>query len=360
MASVDFHKCKTASDVAAMMRHNDAVERTKHKHANKDIDITRSHLNSRWLPLGYKQTLKRYESRINYLDSTTNTNKRKDRVTCFSLCIPVPSEITDSEKFSADIRNLVESEYGTENIINGYLHRDEVHDYIDHGVWKTSLEHLHILVVPEIDGKICGKKFSGKSAMITLNNKINDICLRKYGCSFLTGEPPQKKTVEQLKEEGKTELRQLKDNLNKASGRVIAGNAKTVTLPRETYNNLSVKAALYDGRTEKALAETRAVRNAAEAVEKRYNNAVSLEYNAFEREIREKALIAENEILKKENSRLRAIIDTAVSLLESVVRLLKRLRPSETVNKLIKAINKIVVILKGDKTMEKEFESKSR
>ena len=87
MASVDFHKCKNASDVAAMMRHNDAVERTKHKHANKDIDITRSNLNTQWLNLDYSQTLKRYEKRIDYLDSTTNTNKRKDRVTCFSLCI---------------------------------------------------------------------------------------------------------------------------------------------------------------------------------------------------------------------------------------------------------------------------------
>ena len=26
MASVDFHKCKNASDVAAMMRHNDDAE----------------------------------------------------------------------------------------------------------------------------------------------------------------------------------------------------------------------------------------------------------------------------------------------------------------------------------------------
>lgn len=87
MASVDFHKCKNASDVAAMTRHNDAVERTKHKHANKDIDIRRSNLNTQWLNLDYSQTLKRYEKRIDYLDSTTNTNKRKDRVTCFSLCI---------------------------------------------------------------------------------------------------------------------------------------------------------------------------------------------------------------------------------------------------------------------------------
>lgn len=340
MASVDFKKLKTPGDVAAMMRHNDAIERTKHKHANKDIDITRSNLNTQWLPLDYKQTLERYESRIKQLDETTNTNKRKDRVTCFSLCIPVPSEIGDSEKFSNDIKKLIEAEYGTDNIINGYLHRDEVHDYIDHGVWKTSLEHLHILVVPEIDGKICGKKFSGKTAMIALNNKINDICLRKYGCSFLIGEPPQKKTVEQLKEEGEKELRQLKDNLNKASDQVITGNAKTVTLPRETYNNLSVKAALYDGRNEKALAETRAVRNAAEAVEKRYNNAVSLEYNAYEHEIYEKALIAENE-------RLRRQIDFIKRGLAEIDRFLSKYNEYGFVKAIRKAVNKLMNIIES-------------
>jgi hypothetical protein len=348
MASVDFHKCKNASDVAAMMRHNDAIERMKHKHANKDIDITRSNLNTQWLPLGYKQTLERYESRINNLDSTTNTNKRKDRVTCFSLCIPIPAEIGDSEKFSNDIKKLIEAEYGTDNIINGYLHRDEVHDYIDHGVWKTSLEHLHILVVPEIDGKICGKKFSGKTSMISLNNKINEICLRKYGCSFLTGEAPQKKTVEQLKKEGEEELRQLKANLSRTSEQVVVGNAKTVTLPRETYNNLSVKAALYDGRNEKVLAETRAVRNAAEAVEKRYNNAVSLEYNAFEREIREKELVAENE-------RLRRQIDFIKRGLAEIDRFLSKYNEYGFVKVIRKAVNNIINIieLKAVEVIEK-------
>ncbi len=348
MASVDFHKCKNASDVAAMMRHNDAIERMKHKHANKDIDITRSNLNTQWLPLGYKQTLERYESRINNLDSTTNTNKRKDRVTCFSLCIPIPAEIGDSEKFSNDIKKLIEAEYGTDNIINGYLHRDEVHDYIDHGVWKTSLEHLHILVVPEIDGKICGKKFSGKTSMISLNNKINEICLRKYGCSFLTGEAPQKKTVEQLKKEGEEELRQLKANLSRTSEQVVVGNAKTVTLPRETYNNLSVKAALYDGRNEKTLAETRAVRNAAEAVEKRYNNAVSLEYNAFEREIREKELVAENE-------RLRRQIDFIKRGLAEIDRFLSKYNEYGFVKVIRKAVNNIINIieLKAVEVIEK-------
>ncbi|MBR3438941.1 MAG: plasmid recombination protein [Clostridia bacterium] len=299
MASVDFKKLKTPGDVAAMLRHNDGKERQIHNHANKDIDISRSSLNTQWLPLDYNQTLERYESRIKQLDETTNTNKRKDRVTCFSLCIPVPSEISDSEKFSGDIRNIIETEYGADNIINGYLHRDEVHDYIDHGLMKTSLEHLHILIVPEIDGKICGKKFSGKTAMITLNNKINDICLRKFGCSFLTGEPPQKKTVEQLKKEGEAELQQMRDNLSRTSGRIIDENEKTVTLPRESYDTLATKAALYDGRNEKALAETRAVRKAADEVEKKYNQAISLEYNAFEREIREKALISENDELRK-------------------------------------------------------------
>ena len=348
MASVDFHKCKNASDVAAMMRHNDAIERMKHKHANKDIDITRSNLNTQWLPLGYKQTLERYESRINNLDSTTNTNKRKDRVTCFSLCIPIPAEIGDSEKFSNDIKKLIEAEYGTDNIINAYLHRDEVHDYIDHGVWKTSLEHLHILVVPEIDGKICGKKFSGKTSMISLNNKINEICLRKYGCSFLTGEAPQKKTVEQLKKEGEEELRQLKANLSRTSEQVVVGNAKTVTLPRETYNNLSVKAALYDGRNEKTLAETRAVRNAAEAVEKRYNNAVSLEYNAFEREIREKELVAENE-------RLRRQIDFIKRGLAEIDRFLSKYNEYGFVKVIRKAVNNIINIieLKAVEVIEK-------
>ncbi|MBR3438219.1 MAG: plasmid recombination protein [Clostridia bacterium] len=348
MASVDFHKCKNASDVAAMMRHNDAIERMKHKHANKDIDITRSNLNTQWLPIGYKQTLERYESRINNLDSTTNTNKRKDRVTCFSLCIPIPAEIGDSEKFSNDIKKLIEAEYGTDNIINAYLHRDEVHDYIDHGVWKTSLEHLHILVVPEIDGKICGKKFSGKTSMISLNNKINEICLRKYGCSFLTGEAPQKKTVEQLKKEGEEELRQLKANLSRTSEQVVVGNAKTVTLPRETYNNLSVKAALYDGRNEKTLAETRAVRNAAEAVEKRYNNAVSLEYNAFEREIREKELVAENE-------RLRRQIDFIKRGLAEIDRFLSKYNEYGFVKVIRKAVNNIINIieLKAVEVIEK-------
>ncbi len=348
MASVDFHKCKNASDVAAMMRHNDAIERMKHKHANKDIDITRSNLNTQWLPLDYKQTLERYESRINNLDSTTNTNKRKDRVTCFSLCIPIPAEIGDSEKFSNDIKKLIEAEYGTDNIINGYLHRDEVHDYIDHGVWKTSLEHLHILVVPEIDGKICGKKFSGKTSMISLNNKINEICLRKFGCSFLTGEAPQKKTVEQLKKEGEEELRQLKANLSRTSEQVVVGNEKTVKLPRETYNNLSVKAALYDGRNEKVLAETRAVRNAAEAVEKRYNNAVSLEYIAFEREIREKALIAENE-------RLRRQIDFIKRGLAEIDRFLSKYNEYGFVKVIRKAVNNIINIieLKAVEVIEK-------
>ena len=85
-----------------------------------------------------------------------------------------------------------------------------------------------------------------------------------------------------------------------------------------------------------------------EAVEKRYNNAVSLEYNAFEREIREKELVAENE-------RLRRQIDFIKRGLAEIDRFLSKYNEYGFVKVIRKAVNNIINIieLKAVEVIEK-------
>lgn len=75
-------------------------------------------------------------------------------------------------------------------MIAGYVHVDEIHDYIDASTKKTrpSIRHIHILFVPEQDEKLNGKAVCCKKNMIAVNNEIDKMCKDDYGAAFLTGE----------------------------------------------------------------------------------------------------------------------------------------------------------------------------
>ncbi|MGN0586313.1 MAG: hypothetical protein ACI4JF_03430 [Oscillospiraceae bacterium] len=220
MASVSFMKLHTAQDVKRVLRHCDLEYRLQDEHANPDIDKARTSKNTQsW---SYEEACAQYDERIAELDNATNANKRKDRVTAFSLEIPIPADIKDKLQFTVDVHDLLTNRFGYENLVCCYYHQDETHKYIDSEkeYERTSLEHIHFVVVPEVNGKLNGKEFSSKKNMKAVNVEIDKMSREKYGVRFLTGEYNKEqsvKSVESLKNDSRVlELQQqLKKEYNK-------------------------------------------------------------------------------------------------------------------------------------------------
>ena len=216
MASIDFMKLHLPQDVKRTLRHCDRDYRLKDNHANPDIDKSRTFLNGQ--SFDYPTACKRYDDRIEELDSVEGANKRKDRVTAFSLDIPIVHGISDEESYADDICDIIENAVGSENVVCEYVHFDEIHDYIDSetGEKKTSLAHLHIIVVPEIDGKLNGKAFSSRKNMKALNAAVDKMTREKYNVPFLTGnfyKTKSVKSVEELKNDSR--IAEMQKNLEK-------------------------------------------------------------------------------------------------------------------------------------------------
>lgn len=207
MASVNFMKMKSAGQAKAIIRHCDPVERVSAKeHANKQIDKTKTRYNKKLYRSDYRETCERYDRRIIELDSTTNTNKRKDRVTLFSLEVPAPDGIPKDKEAAwfKDVIDIMILRYGKKNVLQGYVHLDERHEYTDAATGKQQMSrtHAHFFVVPEVNGKLNGKAFSSRKGMNELNAAIHTMTHDKYGLDFMTGSKRKsKKTVEELKNE---------------------------------------------------------------------------------------------------------------------------------------------------------------
>ena len=245
MASVNYLKLKGGADVARIIRHCDKLERQKseREHANIHIDKSKSEFNGQMGQRGdYKKTMAYYHQRIADLDATTNTNHRKDRVTAFSLEVPVPENMPINE-FANIVGKRVTEMYGKQNIVNLYVHQDEQHEYIDHGEKKLSRNHVHAVVIPEIHGKLNGKQFSSKSNMKRLNALIDKDCQQR-GFIFMTGAEPRKKSVEELKRASEKELQDIKqlqgkyERLRAFTSRYKTKSGQTIT---ELFDQSEIK-----------------------------------------------------------------------------------------------------------------------
>lgn len=211
MASVNFYKCKGPGSSKAIMRHSEKEERLKHEHSNPDINKSCTEKNTSRYGLSYDDMCKKYDDWIKFLDETTNTNKRSDRVTMFSLEYSVPEDLPEwlEDSWIEDVEKVIAEQYGEHNIIESERHFDEKHVYIDHGEEKMSRAHGHTFVIPEVDGQLNGKRFSSKSQMMKLNKAIDNMSRKKYHVAFMTGKEARKKSVEELKHDSLIEKQEL-------------------------------------------------------------------------------------------------------------------------------------------------------
>ena len=227
MASVNFQKCKGGASAKAIIRHCDSEKRKKASHSNESIDTTKTDKNVTTTftftkkdgttitkQLNYQETCARYDRRIQAIDEGGNKNKRKDRVTCFALCVPVPEGIKpeDIKNFYIGVSRILTEKYGIRNFVNSYIHFDEIHDYKDAetGQERTSRVHAHYFYIPERNGQLDGKWFSSRANMVDVNKKIDDFCREHFRIRFMDGtKKKSRKSVETLKNESKQQEYEL-------------------------------------------------------------------------------------------------------------------------------------------------------
>lgn len=208
MASCDWSKIKTAGEAKAKLRHSAADERAKTNHTNKDIDTSKTYLNLSFGALSkYDEVRKAYDERLAWLDEQPGANRRKDRVTLVGLYIPAPAGMDDytARGWFVDAYEIICDELGDDNVLGGSAQFDETHEYTDAETKKKRMSraHLHAYAVPEKDGKLNAKAVTSRSAMIRMNNRIEEMTRQRYPeYQFMDGSKKKsRKSVEQLKQE---------------------------------------------------------------------------------------------------------------------------------------------------------------
>lgn len=223
MASVAYKKLHSSSEFKRIARHCDQSMRLQDGHRNQDINKALTNKNTQLPDRGYGVVCKMYSEKLAALDRMEGANKRADRVTAFSLEVPAPLNMRDQDKpkWFDEVYTLICTQYDHRNVMQFYVHYDEVHEYLhaDSSKPLVSREHAHCLVIPEHDGKLNGKWFSSRVNMIKLNNAIHEMTLMKFGLEFMDGSKKGSvKRVEQLKHE--SEARKYEEIIKKKEQKI--------------------------------------------------------------------------------------------------------------------------------------------
>ena len=196
----------------ALLRHCDKNERLKAEHSNEDINKEMTCKNAQFCG-SYEEVCNYFDDILRELDSKPKANTRYDRVVAYAIegTLPEPDEEKDTQKqrdaWIAGIEKVIKREYPEMVVLAKYIHYDEVHEYInpENGERVFSRPHVHMYVMPVIEGRLNGKKFfQHKTSLIQLHRQIDDLTRSIYGFSY--GNGTKKKSfdsVEHLKYESK-------------------------------------------------------------------------------------------------------------------------------------------------------------
>lgn len=263
MASVNWQKA-TMQKAGALKKHLGQSERENGNHSNQHIDKSLSALNYAIGCSDYSEALERMKRRTNEVDELIPPLRvKKDRVTCCFLELPCPRTITEqgkSDEFFQKAHEIYAKFFGAENVHGTFVHKDEVHEYTGKdGASYMSCEHSHTLVSAFSEEKgINGKAFETRGKIKALNASMDDMCFREFGIHLNTGETPQRKTVETLKQE--SEAKKELSELNKRVGELQRAEEES----RNKFLEADSKAAEAESR---AAAAERAAKNAEQKLE---------------------------------------------------------------------------------------------
>ena len=325
MASVNFEKIKSPQEVKAMLRHCDIDERVKHNHSNEQINKELTHRNLQ-ANITYTAACSRFDKRIAYLDSLEGANMRKDRVLCFGLSIPCPAGLTDEQEkqFFKGVIQCVVEQYGIENFVNAYFHRDEKHTYSDTETKKQreSLSHAHVYVVPAIAEKLNGKEFSSKKNMLKLNRAIHKMCQNTFGIDFMDGSKAKStKSVETLKNKSReiemqqrikdldireSKLRDAEISFKRESKKLLQEQQKAV----EMQDKASEKVSEYNNLIEQLQKDTQYITDCYSDIKMRYRDLEDKEKERETQKMQQSVTENTNEIYEREQNRLLTAIQT--------------------------------------------------
>lgn len=214
MSSVDWKKLK-GPEIDAMIYHAVRHDGKDVRYRNSYIDKEKTHLNyvigpqmgRRFDGTKGRDEAQRLKRRVEEIDALEPPKRRrKDRVTAVAFCVSAPEGLSPEQErqfFEITYKHLSEQCGGYSNITRGYVHYDEVHDYIDPvtGEQRTSRPHLHAIGIPYVKGVgVNGFQFETRESIRALNRKIDEECKAELGIPFMTGryQPLTGRSVEDL------------------------------------------------------------------------------------------------------------------------------------------------------------------
>ncbi len=230
MGSLNAATCKQ-TQVIRLLAHCDKDLRLKAEHSNKHINKDLTYKN---IQIGgsYEEVRKRFEDTLAELDSRPKSNRRIDRTCAFALegVLPEPDESKDTElqknAWIAGIENIIKADYPEAVVLATYIHYDEVHEYInaETGEHVMSRPHMHMYVMPIINGRLCGKKFfPNPSSLRRFHRKVDELTQSIYGFSYGNGSKKKSyDTVEHLKiESEKAEIEERRSAVEEKEKELI-------------------------------------------------------------------------------------------------------------------------------------------
>lgn len=180
-------KMKTGN-LGGIQRHN---QRETDNHSNKDIDVTRSHLN---YDLVNPATIN-YQKRVKEIIDSQRTSTRavrKDAVLVNEWIITSDKEFfetADSKAFFEDSLAYFSKRCGAQNIVYATVHLDE------------STPHMHLGIVPMIEQKLSSKQMFTREALKEIQDEL-PAYLKAHGHAIergLKGSEQKHLTVEEYK-----------------------------------------------------------------------------------------------------------------------------------------------------------------